>query len=50
MKKVSKFSLLCALLLLTGVSAATAQVNIDSLEAVYDSLELKGVTVTGAEA
>ena len=49
MKKVSKFSLLCALLLLTGVSAATAQVNIDSLEAVYDSLELKGVTVTAAK-
>lgn len=49
MKTTSRFSLLCALLLLTSVSAATAQVNIDSLEAVYDSLELKGVTVTAAK-
>ena len=33
---------------LSGLTA-TAQVNIDSLEAVYDSLELKGVTVTAAK-
>ena len=49
MKKHSKLSLLCALWLLTGVSAVKAQVNIDSLEAVYDSLELSGVTVTAAK-
>lgn len=49
MKTVSKFSLLCALGLLAGVPAAKAQVNIDSLEAVYDSLELSGVTVTAAK-
>ena len=49
MEKVYKFSFLCALWLLTGVSVATAQVNVDSLEAVYDSLELSGVTVTAAK-
>ena len=40
-------SLLCALWL--SAPTAMAQVNIDSLEAVYDSLELKGVTVTAAK-
>ena len=40
--------LLMSALWLSGLTA-TAQVNIDSLEAVYDSLELKGVTVTAAK-
>ena len=49
MKKLHVLSLVCALELLAGVPAAQAQVNIDSLEAVYDSLELSGVTVTAAK-
>ena len=45
--KKTILSLSCALWL--SIPAATAQVNLDSLEAVYDSLELGGVTVTAAK-
>ena len=47
MMKKTMSSLLCALWL--SAPTAMAQVNIDSLEAVYDSLELSGVTVTAAK-
>ncbi len=49
MKRIKILSLVCAYGLLAGVPAAKAQVNVDSLEAVYDSLELSGVTVTAAK-
>ncbi|MBR5036075.1 MAG: Plug domain-containing protein, partial [Prevotella sp.] len=47
MMKKAFLSMACALCL--SATTATAQVNIDSLEAVYDSLELSGVTVTAAK-
>ena len=45
--KKAFLSMACALCL--SATTASAQVNIDSLEAVYDSLELSGVTVTAAK-